>query len=304
MAGIEYERFSSAFPLRMNDTIHDKFECCLRFKLYAISDTFLATGEYTYEPSADDEHRRFTRTRRLLALKLNDLLQIWLPPEILTPIAGLLVRECAIVTSEEQSLGKGASDTSIDLSSDVYESYHVVDGVRYIRSLFNSTSKVSEDEHHVLARKAGQPVVHKIWIAEDHRGIRDVLVSGDTASEITNNYTGWASPEHPAEIIDLRTLGPLNEHPERLRMNAFSCNIKGTTGYTVATHGHSVAMIHAHGCDDDNRFYGEMDVSYPMAFLIHMPIDDGEYVTEICRRYALDPVCRPSVCLVDPGTRT
>lgn len=57
-------------------------------------------------------------------------------------------------------------------------------------------------------------------------------------------------------------------------------------------------MIHAHGCDDDNRFYGEMDASYPMAFLIHMPIDDGEYVTEICRRYALDPVGRPSVCLV------
>lgn len=205
MAGIEYERFSSAFPLRMNDTIHDKFEwfnyhtcgrrcmmaarrvpffhgSCLRFKLYAISDTFLATGEYTYEPSADDEHRRFTRTRRLLAPKLNDLLQIWLPPEILTPIAGLLVRECAIVTSEEQSLGKGASDTSIDLSSDVYESYHVVDGVRYIRSLFNSTSKVSEDEHHVLARKAGQPVVHKICIAEDHRGIRCVRFCASDAA--------------------------------------------------------------------------------------------------------------------------
>ncbi|KAF6830022.1 hypothetical protein CMUS01_07916 [Colletotrichum musicola] len=231
MAGIEYERFSSAFPLRMNDTIHDKFECCLRFKFYAISDTFLASGEYTYEPPADDEHRRLTRTRRLLAPRLNDLLQIWLPPEILTPIAGLLVRECAIVTSEEQLLGKGASDTSIDLLSDVYESYQVVDGVRYARSLFNSTSKVSEDEHHVLARKAGQAVVRKIWIAEDHRGIRDILVSGDTASQITKNYTGWASPEHPAEIIDLRTLDPLSEHPERLRMNALSCNTKGQFRY-------------------------------------------------------------------------
>lgn len=196
MAGIEYERFSSEFPLRMRDTKHDNFEwvnyhtcggrCmmagrrvpffhskCLRFRLYAISDALLAAGEYTYEPPADEEHRRFTRTRCLLAPKLNDVLQVRLPPEILTTIAGLLVRECAIITSEEESLGKSVSDTLIDLSRDVYASYHVVDGVRYATSLANSTSEMSEDEHHVLVRKAGHSV-HKIWIAEDHRGIRCV----------------------------------------------------------------------------------------------------------------------------------
>lgn len=81
-------------------------------------------------------------------------------------------------------------------------------------------------------------------------------------------------------------------------MHSFSCNAKGTTGYTVATHGHSVAMIHAHGCDDDAKFYVEMDASFPRAFIAHMPLDDGEYVTEICRRYALGPLDRPSVCLV------
>ncbi|KAI5456088.1 hypothetical protein BGZ63DRAFT_367870, partial [Mariannaea sp. PMI_226] len=266
-ARIEYERFSSVFPLRMRDTIHDNFEwvnyhtcggrCmmagrrvpffhsnCLRFRLYAISDALLAAGEYTYEPPADEEHRRFTRTRRLLAPKLNDVLQIRLPPELLTTIAGLLVRECAIITSEQQSMGKSASDTLIDLSRDVYVSY-------------------------------------PLWMAC-----------------ITNNHVSWVSPKHPTEIIDLRTLSRLNKHPQRLRMNSFSCNVKGTTGYTVATHGHSVAMIHAHGCDDDTRFYVEMDTSFPRAFLAHMPLDDGEYVTEICRRYALGPLDRPSVCLV------
>ncbi|RSL46591.1 hypothetical protein CEP51_015908 [Fusarium floridanum] len=306
-----------------------------------MSDTLLAAGEYTYEPPAEEERRRFTRTRRLLAPKLNHVLQMRLPPEILTTIAGLLVRECAVITSEEQSLGKNASNTLVDLSRDVYASYYVVDGVRYATGLSNSIDDLSEDKHHVLVRKAGQSM-HKIWIAEDHRGIRcvrfcssdailpaptpiarswwryisasdgieeitvktdgiklrDILVPGETASEITNNYVGWASPQHPTDIMDLRTLGHLNEYPERLRMNSFICNAKGTTGYTVATHGHSVAMIPAHGLEDDTRFYVEMNAGFSKAFLAYMPLDEGEYVTEICRRYALGPLNRPSVCLV------
>lgn len=57
-------------------------------------------------------------------------------------------------------------------------------------------------------------------------------------------------------------------------------------------------MIHAHGCEDDTRFYAETNASFPKAFLAHMPLDDGEYVTEICRRYALGPLNLPSICLV------
>lgn len=81
-------------------------------------------------------------------------------------------------------------------------------------------------------------------------------------------------------------------------MMPLKCNAEGTTGYTVFTGGHSVAAIHAHGHDDDTRFYAEMDASYSGGVFIHMPLDDGEFVTEICRRYASSVVNRPSVCLV------
>ncbi|KPM34085.1 hypothetical protein AK830_g12489 [Neonectria ditissima] len=335
VARIEYDRFSSEFSLRMNDTTHDKHEP------FPVSDAFLAAGEYSFEPPGYEEHRSYNRIRHLLTPKLNDVLQTRLPPEILASVARLLVRECAIITAEAQSLGTNTSNISVDLSRDVYASYCVVDGVRYVNSLVNSTSGMREDKHHVLASK-GDGAVRKIWIAEDHRGIRsvrlcpsdaalpgptpiarswwrsisapcgfgkvnvktdgvklrDILVSDETAPEITGNLIGWANPEHPTNIMDLTTLRHVDEYPERFRMNSFSCNAKGTTGYTVVTDGDSVATIQSHGCADDTSFYVDIDASFPGSFFAHMPLDDGEYVTEICRRFALDAVDQPSVCLV------
>lgn len=93
------------------------------------------------------------------------------------------------------------------------------------------------------------------------------------------------------------TLGPIDVFPERLRMMSFVCNARGTTGYTAVTSGTSVAMIHAHG-HDDTSFYADVDAAYPRDFFMHMPLDDGEYVTEICRRHALGAGNRPSACFV------
>ena len=73
-------------------------------------------------------------------------------------------------------------------------------------------------------------------------------------------------------------------------MRFFDLNAPGTTGYTVALDGKRLAMVHAHGFNHDAWFYRAMDACHRRLTLIYLPIDDGEYVTEICRLYDLDPI--------------
>lgn len=63
----------------------------------------------------------------------------------------------------------------------------------------------------------------------------------------------------------------------------FDCNAPGTTGYSVATDGVKIFSIHAHRQEDDDiRFY--MDIDFDIHW-VYVPVDEGEYLTEICRRY-------------------
>ncbi|CAF3458625.1 unnamed protein product [Fusarium graminearum] len=357
IAHVGDRRCSMAFNLRMTDTIHDRYEwinlhtcarrrCmmdsprvpffhrdCYRFRLYHISDALAAAGNYTFDPPGHEENRRSHRIKRLLVPKLRDQLQIRLPDEILVFIAGHLVRKCAAITTEEQSLGTDVSETTVSLIQDVYISCTVVDGVRYVKSLDNAVPKLCEQDRPTLLSKQGEPI-RKIWIAEDYRGIRAVkLCSADasfagptpivkswwraisvpygienitiksdastiyTTGNDTDNYVGWSNPEHPNDVIDITTFDRVNSFPERLRMSFFNCNADGTTGYTVVTSGASVSMIHAHE-NDDIGFYEDMDYAYPRDFFIYMPLDNGEFVTEICRRYARAGGNLISACLV------
>ncbi len=96
-------------------------------------------------------------------------------------IAEFLVRECAVVTAQEQTLGSAVSDCLVDLSRNVYVRYHVVDGFRYIKSLQNSQSGTDKEEQLVYnVRKTG--TASKIVIAEDHLGIRLVHFSSNKAT--------------------------------------------------------------------------------------------------------------------------
>lgn len=189
------QRFSMGFRLRMSYTIHDSWEwinlhtcarrrCiaegrrvpffhndCFRFRLYDISDALTAAGDYTFDPPGYEGNRRSNRIKRLLAPKLRDELQIRLPAKTLMAIARLLVRECAVITAEEQSLGINVSDMTVDHTQDVYISYTTVDGIRYVKSISNTASK-NEDQPRLLS-KQGEPV-GKMCIAEDYRGIRCV----------------------------------------------------------------------------------------------------------------------------------
>ena len=127
--------------------------------------------------------------------------------------------------------------------------------------------------------------------------MRDILICNETIPDDTGNHVGWVSPEHPNDVIDITTFDQVNSFPERLMMTFFNCNTDGITGYTAVTSGISVTMIHAHE-NDSTGFYADMDAAFPRDFFIYIPLDKGEYVTEICRRYALAAGDRISACLV------
>ncbi|KAF5651316.1 hypothetical protein F25303_4145 [Fusarium sp. NRRL 25303] len=346
------QRFPMDFKLRMIETVHDSYEwinlhtcarrrCmmqgrrvpffhheCFCFRLYDISDALTASGEWSFEPPASEISRRSLRIKNLLAIKLRDQLQIRLPPETLMTITGHLVRECAAITAEEQSLDTAVSDTIVDITQDIYADYTAVDGVRYVKSLYNMTSNSDDQDHPTLLSKrivfcdkdsplVGPTPITKSWwraltisndtkeisIKSDGIKLRNIVLSGEAGPKPSNNYVSWADPSHPENVIDIMTLEPIDVVPERLRMVSFVCNASGTTGYTAVTSGTSVAMIHAHG-HDDISLYADMDTAYPRAFFMYMPLDDGEYVTEICRRHGLGAGNRPSACFVPHWCQT
>lgn len=50
----------------------------------------------------------------------------------------------------------------------------------------------------------------------------------------------------------------------------------------MATDGVNIAAIHTHKQDDSFQFYKDIDSTFQW---IYMPLSEGEYLTEICRRY-------------------
>jgi len=67
----------------------------------------------------------------------------------------------------------------------------------------------------------------------------------------------------------------------------------------VATDGVSTATVHTHGQDTDLTFYKEVDSFFGRSMVwIYMPIDQGEYVTQICRRFGSTHVSLDSLVLM------
>ncbi len=147
---------------------------CFRFGRHISGDSLPSLPPvtlYRFPAPSGDEERRRSRTHTFLAAKLRA--SGWfslhlLPGEVLLAIAGLLVRECAVVTAQAQD-DAVILEYSVDLSREIYAQYRLVDGVRYLRSLRNHRAPDDEEAEKIFdARKD----VHKILIAEDHRGIR------------------------------------------------------------------------------------------------------------------------------------
>jgi hypothetical protein len=82
-------------------------------------------------------------------------------------------------------------------------------------------------------------------------------------------------------------------------MSFFECNAAYTTGYSMATNGVSIATVCAHSQKMDLTFYEEVDTFFGWSMVwIYMPIDEDEYVTEICRRFGFRHVKPDSLGLM------
>ncbi|KAL6917404.1 hypothetical protein FSST1_008899 [Fusarium sambucinum] len=299
---------------------------CRKFKQRDVL-RVVSTGCFRFEPKVHEQNRRFTRIKHSLARRLDGIFQVKLPAEVLNTIAEMLVHECATITNEEQSVGRSEDARTIRLDSAVYATYSVVDGVRYVKSLTNSP--VPDREEYTQLSKEGQthsrlyiahdfrgvrairlapsnvslsgpgpimdcywrniPDAEKMIIHENGLMVWGIDVPREPHPRISDD-TQWTNLEHPSDIVDLLNMTKgLNCDNRNVRMASFDCNAEDITGYTVVTDGHRTATVHGHRFGEKARFYDEIEDSWPCGFFIYMPLDEGEYLTEIYRRHGKDP---------------
>ncbi|KAF5019171.1 hypothetical protein F66182_8821 [Fusarium sp. NRRL 66182] len=123
-----------------------------------------------------------------------------------------------------------------------------------------------------------------VTIRSDGFKIRDIK-GGRKGSSALAPRIGWQVPVSVSPTtIDLLTLKIPEEYPSNLRMRFFDCNGPDTIGYFVATDGARTLAILSHKQDQqvDPSFFEDVDA--PICFWIYMPINKGEYLTDICRR--------------------
>ncbi|RDL36813.1 uncharacterized protein BP5553_06165 [Venustampulla echinocandica] len=135
-------------------------------------------------------------------------------------------------------------------------------------------------------RKLSEPCgFSKVGIRTDGLKLRDIF-NNKEQNATPSARISWPIPAPTATIIDLASLQRPQKEPSGLRMSFFECNAARTSGYSVATNGVITATIHALGPNMDLTFYKGVDSFFGWSMVwIYMPIDQGEYVTEICRRY-------------------
>lgn len=89
-------------------------------------------------------------------------------------VVGHLVRQSAIHTAQQLALDVCASNSLVDLSRDVYAQYVRIEGVLYVRSLYNSSSSEDKSGEVQVFKPCQGRVVRSIYIRYDHLGIRDI----------------------------------------------------------------------------------------------------------------------------------
>ncbi|CZT43169.1 uncharacterized protein RSE6_03163 [Rhynchosporium secalis] len=128
--------------------------------------------------------------------------------------------------------------------------------------------------------------------------VRD-LVDSQQQSVTAPARIYWPIQAPTVTIVDLVSLQTPPVEPNGLRMSFFDCNAAHTTGYSMATNGASIATIHTHDQKMDLTFYQEVDAFFGRSMVwIYMPMDQDEYVTEVCRRFGFRHVRPDSLGLM------
>ncbi|KAG5789807.1 hypothetical protein H9Q69_011136 [Fusarium xylarioides] len=156
---------------------------CYEFRFYAITPAFLAATDYAFPPPLTEERRRTQYIQQSLTYSLQQA-KFWpreLPTEIWAMVAGLLLQDCAALTSQEQvdrCNSDVAKDIALDLNRTVYATYVKIDGRSYIKALGNEPRNSTERQ---LAIQLSPPIIQDrnadkdMFVAKDHIGIRQIF---------------------------------------------------------------------------------------------------------------------------------
>ncbi|KAH8895320.1 hypothetical protein GQ53DRAFT_838981 [Thozetella sp. PMI_491] len=158
-----------------------------------------------------------------------------------------------------------AKDKSTAVPADVI--YHSCDDVETAGAAGSYTGPWWEH----ISRPSG---IAQLRVKSDGTKIR-----GLEAAEVNTSNASWASITHPREIISLSTLRP-RTGTRPIRMRYFDCNAPDTEGYSVATNGYIINAIYTHRQRKNGIPY--RDTPRINDLWIYMPVDQNEYLTEIC----------------------
>ncbi|KAH6869421.1 hypothetical protein B0T10DRAFT_594670, partial [Thelonectria olida] len=270
---------------------------CYEFSSYSITPAFLAATKYAFVPPAHEERRRADYIQRALAQNLQ-LMTDWpreLPLELWLMVAEPLIPDCAVLSTKElvhrtDTIG----DSVLDLTLPVYATFVKIDGRYYVRRLLNALG--TQDSKQVCLFLPGRTEKQgrddgdegkDLFVAEDHVGIRQVIfVSPGRRDEWCRSHPSVPGAwwKHiPREDIPSAVAIETNDSAG-LRMRFFDCNYPDIIGYSVATDGAEVLAMTSHrqGQKPDRGLYNE--VTSGICFWMYMPMNQNEYLTEICRR--------------------
>ncbi|KAI0976397.1 hypothetical protein F4678DRAFT_416920 [Xylaria arbuscula] len=209
-----------------------------------------------------------------------------LPPELAFMVAQYCTCEYAIAavwvpTAEPKTF-------SIEMPHDIWARYVMIDGVRYLASVSNESSS---DARLVLSTTAAADV-DRMYIAEDHVGIRQVYFGNTTppgtdrgvpglwwrSFTLQSNAKIWAYHDGlkvrrfghtssdevshlsettawlvPAARLNLRFDSFFPKSPTQLRMTSLNCNNPRTTAYSACWGFGSLRYIHTHNAGDSGE---------------------------------------------------
>ncbi|KAL2686774.1 hypothetical protein Neosp_004316 [[Neocosmospora] mangrovei] len=153
---------------------------CLRIVDDAPLDRVLQLSAWSFQPSPRLERAR----RRWLLDELASGLQtsLPLPTELRRAVARHLIQEFVVAKNTSQSLGDQVAVSNVSVASAITETYTTFEGQRYLKSVRNAPVS---DESWVPPE-----MVH---VAEDHAGIRQVILANDPITVSDTPGVWWKS---------------------------------------------------------------------------------------------------------------
>lgn len=159
---------------------------CYSVKLLPISSNFLAATDYVFSPPIRFELERQERIKRTLArnLGLGSLRQ--LPQDVCYMIAGYLYRQLAAIACQDVARHLYPSNSTFDLTHDVYATYVSIEGISYLQSLQNSPLGNDTKGRRILDARQGH-IIRTIYVAYDHVGIRNIYFELPKRDDLCNS---------------------------------------------------------------------------------------------------------------------